>query len=63
MQALVIPNEREGSFFLKASEQFRWWFRLGKISHGVYPESVRRVRDDKCWFGCGSGRQGILLEL
>ena len=23
MQALVIPNEREGSFFLKASEQFK----------------------------------------
>ena len=41
-----------------------WWFRLQKISHGVYPESLRRVRDDKCLFSCHSERKrGIFSTL
>src|SRR5215467_15920291 len=28
------------------------WYTLARISHGVYPESVRRARDDKIILAC-----------
>ena len=37
---------------------------MRKISHGVYPESLRRVRDDKYLFSCHFEREReIFLDV
>ena len=41
-----------------------WWFSLRKISHGVYPEALRRVRDDNYLFSCHFEREReIFLDV